>query len=145
MIVLDTDHVTLLQWGESPARAIVRRLDASGHQGPAVTTIIAYEEQVRGWMGKLGSARKLTDEIPLYEMLGRNLEFYGTLRVLPFTDLAAVEFSASSDDEGADWHDGFENRSHRSCKQGDVVDSKSGRFSQGARSRNCRRNVRIEY
>ena len=54
MIILDTDHVSLLQWGGEGAAEILQRMEAEGVSTPT-TTIITYEEQIRGWMSKLSA------------------------------------------------------------------------------------------
>ncbi len=49
MLVLDTDHMSLLEWGGEDSAALRERL-ADIPPDQAATTIISYEEQVRGWM-----------------------------------------------------------------------------------------------
>jgi tRNA(fMet)-specific endonuclease VapC len=51
MVILDTDHITLLERVDSPGRTtLLGKLEASGAATPVVT-IVSYEEQVRGWLG----------------------------------------------------------------------------------------------
>ncbi len=50
MVVLDTDHLSLLQRRESAGSQILQaRLDRLD-TGSRATTIVTYEEQTRGWM-----------------------------------------------------------------------------------------------
>ena len=91
MIILDTDHVTLLQWGGPRGQSITRRIDRAGLDVPS-TTIISYEEHVRGWLGKISSADKLADEVRTYAKLKDQLIFYSELDVLDFDEVAATEF-----------------------------------------------------
>jgi tRNA(fMet)-specific endonuclease VapC len=50
MIVLDTDHLTLLERGRDAGSQILQdRLNRLDTQSRA-TTIVTYEEQTRGWM-----------------------------------------------------------------------------------------------
>jgi tRNA(fMet)-specific endonuclease VapC len=49
-VVLDTDHLSVLQWREEPACS---RLLARLNQLPpddVATTIISFQEQVQGWL-----------------------------------------------------------------------------------------------
>ncbi len=91
MIVLDTDHVSLLQWGGTGCPELLRRLEAEGWGTPP-TTIVTYEEQIRGWMARLSKARTVSEEVQLYRKLADQLKFYGTLQVLDFSETAAVEY-----------------------------------------------------
>jgi tRNA(fMet)-specific endonuclease VapC len=60
--------------------------------GTPSTTIITYEEQIRGWMKEIASAKNLVDEIAVYSQLKIHLSFFGALQVVDFTALAATEF-----------------------------------------------------
>jgi tRNA(fMet)-specific endonuclease VapC len=91
MILLDTDHVTHLQWGGATAQRISRRIQGAGLD-VAATTIISYEEHVRGWLSRLSKPKTLMDEVDVYAKLRQQLEFYQTLEIEDFTEFAAVEF-----------------------------------------------------
>lgn len=91
MILLDTDHVTFLQWGGREAATITRRLARDGYDVPA-TTIISYEEHVRGWLSQISSAENMVDEVEVYARLKEQLVFYSELEVVDFDGLAATEF-----------------------------------------------------
>jgi tRNA(fMet)-specific endonuclease VapC len=59
MLVLDTDHVTLLEWAES-AEALRLRARLEQDEGQELTsTIVSYEEQTRGWLTYVSRARTL--------------------------------------------------------------------------------------
>jgi len=92
MLILDTDHVSILEWehGEEYAQ-LKRRLDRL-HAADLATTIVSYEEQTRGWLAYLAKARKLSQQIEAYRRLHRHLDVYRSIRVLDFDDRAAVEF-----------------------------------------------------
>jgi tRNA(fMet)-specific endonuclease VapC len=65
MIVLDTDYLTLLEWKDHPkARLIFDGLKKRNEV--LTTTIVSFEEQVRGWMSYLAQAKSLTKEIEAY-------------------------------------------------------------------------------
>jgi tRNA(fMet)-specific endonuclease VapC len=92
MIVLDTDHISLLERAESPERQrLLARLEAPGTPDPVVT-IISYEEQVRGWLAKISSVRSLRDQIDAYRRLQWQLEHYCAFKVLGFDERAAAVF-----------------------------------------------------
>ncbi|MFM9963226.1 MAG: type II toxin-antitoxin system VapC family toxin [Planctomycetaceae bacterium] len=83
MLVLDTDHISILERLESPERMpLVRRLERSGL--PVTTTIVSYEEQSRGWLAYVARARSKTDQLDAYRRLAKHLEAYRSLTVLDF-------------------------------------------------------------
>jgi tRNA(fMet)-specific endonuclease VapC len=58
MLVLDTDHLSILdRESGTAARRLAARLSAVAADGIA-TTIINFEEQMRGWMAYLSRARR---------------------------------------------------------------------------------------
>ena len=75
MILLDTDHVSELQWGSQLGAKVQARLDALelGRAYPA--TIISYEEQMRAWISHMGMAKTLNEEVGLYYKLRHTLPF----------------------------------------------------------------------
>ena len=59
MVVLDTDHMSLLEWGSSAdERRLLTRL-ADLEPDEVATTIISFEEQTRGWLAHLAHTRTL--------------------------------------------------------------------------------------
>lgn len=73
MVVLDTDHISLLQEGDtSIARRLLGRILALPADEVG-TTIITYEEQMRGWLGYLAKARSVPQQITAYGKLLRML------------------------------------------------------------------------
>lgn len=93
MIILDTDHVSLLQRNDGHAAGrILHRLSSLPTDEIVVTTIITYEEQTRGWFALLARARSLAAQVETYDRLLKHLDYYRRIPVLPFDDQAAVEF-----------------------------------------------------
>ncbi len=93
MVILDTDHVSLLEWSGTPScRVLEARLD-SLPSSDVCTTVINYEEQLRGWLGMLAKPSKQQAQIEVYERLKRQLNNYCKLIVLTFDELSAVEFA----------------------------------------------------
>ncbi len=91
MLVLDTDHMSLLEWGAADSAALRERI-ADIPPDQAATTIISYEEQMRGWMAYIARAKSLTQQIEAYRRLRRHLENYRQIPVLDFDEGAAVQF-----------------------------------------------------
>lgn len=93
MFVLDTDHMSLLEWGGRGSAELRERL-ADVPAEEVVTTIISYEEQVRGWMAYIAGAKSLEHQIEAYRRLRRHLENYRQIAVIDFDANAAAEFQA---------------------------------------------------
>ena len=87
-LVLDTDHMSLLEWGSDEAAPLRERL-ANCDEGEVATTIINYEEQMRGWMAYLAGARSLAELVEAYRRLRSHLENYRQIPVLEFDNVAA--------------------------------------------------------
>ena len=90
-LVLDTDHMSLLEWGSREAARLRERL-ADFEEGEVATTIINYEEQMRGWMAYLARARLLAKQVEAYRRLRHHLENYRQIPVLDFDARAAGVF-----------------------------------------------------
>jgi tRNA(fMet)-specific endonuclease VapC len=92
MILLDTDHLTVLKYPEgSQCEALQDRLEASGELSFA-TTIVTVEEQLRGWLAAIHRLKDVHKQIPAYERLARLLEFLNGWQIVPFDEPAADEF-----------------------------------------------------
>lgn len=69
MYLLDTDHMSLL-----------------------ATSIITYEEQVRGWTARSSQAQTAEEQVFVYERLKRQLQSYCRTAVVDYDQRAAAEF-----------------------------------------------------
>ena len=93
MIILDTDCLSLLERE--------RHLESSNlfnalerHQADEIcTTIISFEEQMRGWLSFIARCKTLEEQVVGYERLHRFLDSYRNTPVLDFDDRAAAVFS----------------------------------------------------
>ena len=93
MLVLDTDHISVLLWeGSAKAERLEQRLDAAGE--PIVVTIISYQEQARGWLGSLKESLSMAEQLERYRRLEEHRQFYSEAKVLPFDEVAATQFQA---------------------------------------------------
>ena len=93
MIVLDTDHFSEFIKGEESAlgRRLAQRLKESGES--FCTTIITYEEQLRGWLARIHKHRDPPMQISDYQLLREVLESFEYWIVLDW-DLATAEVLA---------------------------------------------------
>jgi tRNA(fMet)-specific endonuclease VapC len=92
MYILDTDHLSLLGRADSPEAQRLRFRLAGVDVEERVTTIITFEEQMRGWMAHLARARLLARQVEAYRRLKEFLDRYLKVTVLEFDEAAAVEF-----------------------------------------------------
>ena len=93
MYILDTDHLSLLGRANSAEAQRLRFRLAGLKQKDRVTTIISFEEQMRGWMAHLAQARTLARQVEAYRRLKDFLDRYLKITVLEFDEAAAEEFS----------------------------------------------------
>lgn len=92
MIILDTDSLSLL---ERKSGAEFFRLSAKLAEFPPdeiATTIINFEEQMRGWMAFIAKANSIEKQISAYEKLNRFLENYRYIPILQFDENAGKVF-----------------------------------------------------
>ena len=91
MVVLDTDHMSVVEWSHTPEyERLYHRLESSSEE--TATTIISYEEQTRGWLAYVSRARTLNQQIDAYRKLNHHLDTYREIEVLEFSEKAATEF-----------------------------------------------------
>jgi tRNA(fMet)-specific endonuclease VapC len=92
MLALDTDHLSVLEWEDSlTTQRLLKRLSLIA-PNEAATTILNFEEQMRGWLAYLSHARTLQQQVEAYRRLKRHLDNYRTIMVLEFDLRAATEF-----------------------------------------------------
>ena len=92
MILLDTDHLSVLRYKDSALYAkLAARLAASPDQNIGVT-VISLEEQMRGWLAEIARRRKTEDHVPAYERLRELVRFYSDWQVVLFDKTAAQIF-----------------------------------------------------
>jgi tRNA(fMet)-specific endonuclease VapC len=92
-VVLDTDHLSVLQWREQPAcDALLTRLDQLTPHDIA-TTIVSFHEQVQGWLAYLGRARKPAQIVRAYEKLEALWRSFLKMNVLSFDNDAQLCFN----------------------------------------------------
>lgn len=95
MILLDSDHLTILQTPDSNRRPrLVARLaladDVIG------TTVVNVEEQMRGWMASIAKERQPIRQIRSYSRLAHLFEFFADYEIALFDVPAATLFGTFS-------------------------------------------------
>lgn len=92
MILLDTDHLSVLQHSDSPpALALQTRLQSVPRDDSA-TSAVSLEEQTRGWLAQIAAHKDVYQQVPYYRRLVELYEFYADWNVQPFDERAADEF-----------------------------------------------------
>jgi len=87
----DTDHISALDRGSDGGRRLASRL-ASVASDTVATTIVTYEEQMRGWLAYVATLRGIDQQVGGYAKLLRMLRLYCSTPVEPFEAAAAEHF-----------------------------------------------------
>jgi tRNA(fMet)-specific endonuclease VapC len=92
VILLDTDHLSVLGHTGSPrAAALAARLEGSSDQ-PFGITIVSVVEQFRGWSAEINKAKGVAQQVRAYGRLSRLIELLRRMPVFPFDNRAAEQF-----------------------------------------------------
>ena len=91
MWLLDTDHLSILERGGSTALSLQLRLGQIQARQLG-TTIINYEEQMRGWMSRLAQARTPQKLVETYARLQQHVETFRDTHIAAYDEQAAREF-----------------------------------------------------
>jgi tRNA(fMet)-specific endonuclease VapC len=91
MDVLDTDLLSLLRRGNADSLPLQMRLDRTSPHD-IVTTIVTYEEQMRGWLAFAAQATTTERMLVAYARLEQHIEAFQGVRILAFDAKAAAEF-----------------------------------------------------
>lgn len=91
MILLDTDHLTVLHAGRGErCDRLVTRLAAA--TDPVGTTIVSVEEEMRGWLAAVAKERRPERQVAAYRELAALFDRFTGFPIAPFDDAAAVRF-----------------------------------------------------
>ena len=91
MRVFDTDHISLIARDGEEGKRIIKKVSAFPASEFAVC-IINYEEQMRGWLDEINSAKSVAQQEKKYAELNRMLRYYCVTPILPFDDKAIAVF-----------------------------------------------------
>ncbi len=92
MYLLDTDHVSLLEWGSGTVAARLRARLRDSLPGEFFSSIVSCEEQTKGRLLYLARARTEAEIVEGYRRFCRHLETWREIPVLAYDARAAVEF-----------------------------------------------------
>ncbi len=92
MILLDTDHLTVLRFrsGDRCTRLVGRMEAAAGEVFG--TTIVNVAEQMKGWLAVINKEREAQRQVTGYRELARLFDFYSAYQIVPFDAAAASRF-----------------------------------------------------
>ncbi len=91
MILLDTDHLTVLTNRRATGhRLLVRRLTESEDQRLAIP-IVSVEEQCRGWLAKIHRLREPIAQVASYQDFQDLFELLRRWEIAPFSRAAAKQ------------------------------------------------------
>ncbi len=88
MYILDTDHLSVLERKGASAQPLLQRMKPI-NPAQISTTIISYEEQMRGWLSYIVKAQTEDKQVEAYKQLKNQLMNYCAIPVIEF-DLDAV-------------------------------------------------------
>jgi tRNA(fMet)-specific endonuclease VapC len=87
MYLLDTDYMSLIQRGGPDGETIFQKLIITNR--PLATTVVTYEEQMRGWLDLIARATKFDAQVRGYQLLHQHTLNYQKIIIAPF-DAAAI-------------------------------------------------------
>ena len=93
MIILDTDHLTVLKYAKDDRFGRLAQRMADTVDQEFATTAITLEEQLRGWLAQINRTQDVVKQIPAYTELTGLIEFFGYWTILPFDGAAAQKFT----------------------------------------------------
>jgi tRNA(fMet)-specific endonuclease VapC len=91
MFILDTDHISILDRSGPTAQPLLAKL-ARVNPNQVATTIITYEEQMRGWLSYTAKTSIIAEQIAAYQKLERHIANYRKILVISFDEKAGEVF-----------------------------------------------------
>jgi tRNA(fMet)-specific endonuclease VapC len=92
MIILDTDHISVLQHEDSPKTVgLLEKLESLPPEEVA-TTVATLEEQSRSWLSLIGRYSDVRQQVAYYDRLKAMFEFFAGWQVIRFDEMAAEKF-----------------------------------------------------
>jgi tRNA(fMet)-specific endonuclease VapC len=93
MILIDTDHATLLKYPESErGRRFIDRLGQVPKSETVGTAIVTIEERMRGWLAVISKERTAIRQVVGYRELARLFQFYQEFEIVLFDESAALKY-----------------------------------------------------
>ena len=91
MYIFDTDHISIFDRGGPAAQPLLAKL-ALLNPSTVGTTIITYEEQMRGWLGYTSKMNSIAQQISAYRKLEHHIANYRKILILSFDEKAGEIF-----------------------------------------------------
>ena len=92
MILLDTDHLSVLAFSTGPqGKNLTMRLREAVEEQFAIT-IVSAEEQMRGWLAELRRQHSIPKQVPVYERLAMLIDFWSGWDIVRFDMRASTKF-----------------------------------------------------
>jgi len=91
-VILDSDMVSILQQRSEPACGRLEQRLSQLPDEDVLTTIVSFQEQMRGWLAALHKARRDNRLLLAYAELQSMLRDFCHLNILPFDAAAQAEF-----------------------------------------------------
>ena len=92
MIILDTDHISILQHADSGIAASLSERLANSPDRDVATTAISLEEQSRSWLSLISRYSDVRRQVTYYDRFVATCRFFAKWRVVPFDDQSAERF-----------------------------------------------------
>jgi tRNA(fMet)-specific endonuclease VapC len=93
MILLGTDHTTLLKYPDSErGRRMIDRLNSVSASEVIGVAIVTVEERMRGWLPVIAKEKTPLRQVVGYRELALLFEFYQEFEIVPFDETAARRF-----------------------------------------------------
>jgi tRNA(fMet)-specific endonuclease VapC len=93
VILLDTDHVSILKYRDRERYSRLAARVATVVDETIGVTIISVEEQMRGWLASIAKERQPRRQVGPYAELARLFDYFSEFEIVLFNDLAAEQFS----------------------------------------------------
>jgi tRNA(fMet)-specific endonuclease VapC len=94
MIVLDTDHLSILQYPDRRQSEALLAAMWRSTESEFVATAVSVEEEFRGWLSAIRRAKTVHNQILYYTRLTGLVRFFNKWQILPFNEPAADRFEA---------------------------------------------------
>ncbi len=92
MILLDTDHLTILNRKGSDQHTYLTMRMAESRDQQFGTTLVNAEEQLRGWLSEINRHRTPLRQLSAYEGLRKLLDFLRSFPLIAIEEGTAAEF-----------------------------------------------------
>jgi tRNA(fMet)-specific endonuclease VapC len=93
LILVDTDHATLLKYPDSErGRRFINRLSAVPESEVIGIAIVTAEERMRGWLAVIAKEKTALRQVAGYRELAKLFEFYQEFEIIAFDEAVARQF-----------------------------------------------------